>query len=590
MRIQSILVNGKSVGLQDDNIIFQGRESEGKITLESSEDFVRVIGEIFSYEIVFEENNSLDAMETILDGKTIDSRHLESQNGSTALYGECPAVSGSFQLTGISLTDSQGGVHSLTNGQQPDGTYVWRQLDTFTQGRFHSLLFLVQGFTAAVSALVFYSFLCSPMFFQCTMWRDVPKALFLENGRWLFWTIFLIGVSINCLWLLAEWPGSLTPDAIQVNKEIKMMNVSNHHPYTYIFFVLGLYNFFDSPLIVILFQIVSFHLLIASFMYLIYRNGVRWYFILSLSFLTFLSIPINLFNITMWKDIPYSTLVLFWAFFLTWLYMQKRREGCFVQPDNRYLILLVLAFIGLCTFRHNGIVYAVFIPVSLLFFSSIRKIWVVKFCVLSLTMLLLTLFVFPDYVLQQDETKNNYSTERSKTMVKRAARIAESGADYYLEDYLADRTRMFFATLGTSVVASSWYNDMHNSPQRWLSVDQLRAESLVAPKSEILVRYKDNLLKTRTYQGYTRGKFIFWNSLFGFLFLCLAFLLYKWIPVSAFYSSFFLFQAVAMFFVVWPRWRYLYFLYLGGIYLIFIVLLEYSERNRTRQSINTESI
>jgi len=67
-----------------------------------------------------------------------------------------------------------------------------------------------------------------------------------------------------------------------------------------------------------------------------------------------------------------------------------------------------------------------------------------------------------------------------------------------------------------------------------------------------------------------------------------AFGLYKWIPISAFYSFFFLVQAGGMFFIVWPRWRYLYFLYIGGVYLVFIISLELTSRKTS--CIKSESV
>ena len=129
--------------------------------------------------------------------------------------------------------------------------------------------------------------------------------------------------------------------------------------------------------------------------------------------------------------------------------------------------------------------------------------------------------------------------------------------------------------MGTSPVASTWYTDTHHPPQEWLSIREMRSDMLYNPRSDYLSEKLDKILrKTTKYTGISSGRFIYWNSSFAFAGLCLIFILYKWLPVSAFYSSFFLYQAFFMYFVVWPRWRYLYFLYLGGVFLIPLVFFE----------------
>ncbi|TKB06004.1 hypothetical protein [Desulforhopalus sp. IMCC35007] len=495
----------------------------------------------------------------------------------------------SVNIESMDVVDASGKRHLIRPTVLSDREFVFRAFSDVAQNRFSVLLLSVQFFTAGVLSLFLYYLLSLPVVSEVKNSRNSLKTIFISRKRWFFWLIFLSGIASNMLWLLAEWPGCMTPDSVHVNIEMNTLKITNHHPYLYTLYMLGLHNIYDSPLTVVLFQILCFHAVVASWLVFIFRNGVRWYIILPLYFLTFLSIPVNLFNITLWKDIPYNTLVLFWAFFLTACYYLKR-QGKILQLSKVQLVLLSVAFVFLCTFRHNGLIYLPIIPVLLFFSSTVSRKRLAGFLFLSGVMLFLVYQVLPGYILYDKPEANNFSKSVVENNFKNVTKISHDAEEYYIENYLAYRVKRFVATLGASPKASTWYNDMHHPPQRWFSVDEVRAEWIVNPISNTLAHYKDLALDTRIFKGFTSGRFIHWNSAFGFVLLLMAFGLYKWFPVSAFYSFFFLVQAGGMFFVVWPRWRYLYFLYLGGMYLIFTILLEYSTRKNLRVQVAGKNI
>lgn len=483
----------------------------------------------------------------------------------------------SINLTSMDVIDTNGNKHRFPPTMLEGREFLFNDFSGVAQNRFSRLLFSVQLFTALFIALFLHYLLSLPVVSEMKNTNHPLKTIFLTKGRWFFWLVFLSGIASNMLWLLAEWPGCMTPDSVHVNVELNTLKITNHHPYLYTLYMLGLHNIYDSPLTVVLFQLISFHAVVAGWLLFVFRNGVRWYLILPLYFLTFLSIPINLYNITLWKDIPYNTLVLFWALFLTACYYMKR-QGQLIKLSGVQLVLLSVVFVFLCTFRHNGMIYLPIIPLLLFFCSQISRRWITGFVILSGFMLFMVYQILPGYVLYDKPKKNDFAKVVVEKNLLQVSQVTDDKEEYYVEDYLGYRVKRFVATLGASPKATTWYNDMHNPPQRWFSVDEVRAEWVVNAKSNTLAHYKNLALNSRSFKGFNSGRFIHWNSTFGLIVLLMAFGLYKWLPVSAFYSFFFLVQTGGMFFVVWPRWRYLYFLYIGGMYLIFTISLELTAR------------
>jgi hypothetical protein len=120
---------------------------------------------------------------------------------------------------------------------------------------------------------------------------------------------------------------------------------------------------------------------------------------------------------------------------------------------------------------------------------------------------------------------------------------------------------------------------MDTPPQRWVSVDEARAEMRKVTISPLLSSWNKKLLNTLEYSGVFKGRFVFWNCLFFLVAMTGAVFLARWFTLSAFYSAFYLYQTAVMFVVVWPRWRYMYYLYLGGVFLVPVFLFELQRKH-----------
>ena len=501
--------------------------------------------------------------------KPLNGQLYESIKTHASLFEEI-----NFYIEKVWLQNSMGEWIAFPNRFQDQKQFVIKDLEIKQAAFFHPLLFSVQVVFAFVLGYLSYWICHLKIISQAVSGKDILIRLFAADRMWLFW-IFFSGLAVmNFMWLLSDWPGSMTPDSVAVWGNIKHLKFNNQHPYFYQLFVLGLLNIYDSPVTVMLFQILCHCLISSLFFYQAYRFGLKLYLIIPFYLLLLISIPVNLHNITMWKDVPFALTVLFWALFLANCFYKKKYMGLMTPMADKDILLYSLLFLGVCAFRHNGLVYLPFIPVALLLCRGIPIKWIVKFCLFSAVLFSFYYFILPPYILVDKPEKNEMAKRKTIKKINKIARIIDTSEKFYIEDYFSDRLKGFITTMGTSPKATLRYNDMYHPPQRWFAYDEMRAEFKVKPKSEFLSNLRKKLLKTQKYKGLTRGRFIHWNSLFAFLALVSAFLLYKWLSVGAFFSSVVLYQAAALFFVVWPRWRFLYFLYLSGFFIIPLVLIE----------------
>jgi hypothetical protein len=584
--IKRLIVNGRIIDWADNRMQVSVPSGQKGKLLETPEDLISFKGRIYSFEVVTNAgSDDVERLDISLDGKSIDLfRKNNLRKNEVVFLGKAPVFTGSINLKEIFLKDHRGQIYSFPAGQENDNDILLdkTELDKVVQKKLHAGLFAVQLLTAGVMTFLFYWLSRLEMFAQSSGNRF--SILFVQKKRWFFWSVFFLGLAVNLLFLAAEWPGSMTPDSLYINREAKWLQFTNHHPYIYSVFALGLYNIFDAPLMVIIFQMICFHLLSGLFFYILYSEGLSLVFLIPALVLPFFSLPINLFNITFWKDIPYSTLVLFWAFFFSYLFYKW--FYCRVRITIKVVdaILLAVLFFLLCTLRFNGLVYLPLIPCMFCFFFWNSPKSVVTFSTISTLLLVTYYLVLPDLILYHKPEQNNYAKNTLEAKAGKLDSILENSGNYYIEDYLAERTKIFTASMGTSPVASTWYTDTHFPPRAWLSVREMRSDMVYKPQNEYLAEILKKILrKTTRYNGIFSGRFLFWNSSFALLGLCFAFVLYKWLPVSAFYSGFFLYQAFFMFFVVWPRWRYLYFIYLGGVFLLPVIFFELSRRKWYKQ-------
>ncbi|MCI5133454.1 MAG: hypothetical protein D3904_18550, partial [Candidatus Electrothrix sp. EH2] len=191
------------------------------------------------------------------------------------------------------------------------------------------------------------------------------RNLFFAEKRYVFWTMFGSGLAVFGTWLAAFWPGVMSVDSLKIWRAAMLPDLFvNDHPFMNVLLYKYLYQIWNNPAVVPLVQIVLVVLLISWFAFQLYRQGVSG-IILALWFLFVLcSVPVGMYNLMLWKDIPFALLLVFWACFLTKLY-QERRQGRLHWTRQRIFSLLLLG-LALALIRHNGLVYLAVLPLLFL--------------------------------------------------------------------------------------------------------------------------------------------------------------------------------------------------------------------------------
>ena len=194
--------------------------------------------------------------------------------------------------------------------------------------------------------------------------RGGLKQLFTARRRWVFWLFFGGAQLVYTTWLAAFWPGIMSVDSLNIWRAALLPDVMiNNHPFVneLWYFLLSLI-WANIAIVPITHSILLSSLIAATFFYA-HRLGVAFGLLFPLYIFFLTSIPVGLYTVTLWKDVPFALLVVLWGLIPAYAFM-KKRAGEPVTISISTGILLLLSFFALLTFRHNGLVYLFVIPAS----------------------------------------------------------------------------------------------------------------------------------------------------------------------------------------------------------------------------------
>jgi hypothetical protein len=157
-------------------------------------------------------------------------------------------------------------------------------------------------------------------------------------------------ISVWILYLIAFWPGIMVPDTFDQWNQFMVWRFNDWHP---VFHTLMLWLFtriHPSPAPVAIFQILALSFISSWGLYQFEYLGVRKY-ILWITSIIFAVAQVNSFMVnTLWKDVPYTILLVICTVLLTIIIQNK---GVWLDRKGNCISLgIVLGLINL--FRHNG--------------------------------------------------------------------------------------------------------------------------------------------------------------------------------------------------------------------------------------------
>ena len=133
------------------------------------------------------------------------------------------------------------------------------------------------------------------------------------SGQRRVFVILLCGAfACYLIWLLIFWPGVFSVDSLKVWRAAQLPEVFlNDHPILNVFLYTYLFHIWNNPAIVPLSHIIAMSTLVAWIFYTLDRQDVSLKLLMPFYLYTVLSIPAGLYNLVLWKDVPFAILVVF---------------------------------------------------------------------------------------------------------------------------------------------------------------------------------------------------------------------------------------------------------------------------------------
>lgn len=297
------------------------------------------------------------------------------------------------------------------------------------QPRFHKGLFALHLVLAAACAWCVWLLLSLPMLTGTSDWRAALQRVFRSGQRGVFWTFFVISAACFGCWLLAYWPGQMTNDSWASLKEAQILRITDWHPYVYELYVLALWQFGQSVAAISIVQLLLTAAAGSYGFYYAWKWGVNRALLLLLFAVFATSAPIGLFNLTIWKDIPFSIAVLITALLLFRARIEREVRNRFIEVPRWTLPFLIALLIMVLQSRHNGVIFYGLLPLLLL--GSLPRKTYQRFLAL-----LAVIFVLMNIVIPR--TFGILRTTASPQQQLRTAFVIITHPNFYSDDHERD--------------------------------------------------------------------------------------------------------------------------------------------------------
>jgi hypothetical protein len=466
-------------------------------------------------------------------------------------------------LSSLALKTKTGTIIPLVHEDLGNGQFILAKPSEplrhyFHTGRFIQQLFFALILTWAASGLL-------GMIHRC----GGAKAFFMGRELRLFWLLFSGAVIVYSFFLLSFWPGVLSVDSMNVWRAAWLPDVMiNNHPLLNVLFYTLLLLLWNNVAVVPLSQILLLSLLIAVTFYYCHRRGVALAWLLPCYLLLLFSLPVGLYNVTLWKDVPFALLVIFWGLTTAYFFLKKRETGR-VRLTRQQAASLLLLFLALVLIRHNGMIYLFTLPLLFLALGLIRISRVVLLSGLAAVLVLTALVLLPPKSLKSSSYFYDLSqtylrqllredpVDRIKQVVSRYPRLLDVLKNKKTSDfwhyYLGDRYAYTF-------LRQVEWNDTHG-------YHGTGKPPVRALHSFIMGIYWKSLDYPWVY--------LTWNPFWLLYLFPLSIVFYRRFPLSAIFSSVILIQIGALlFFVNTVNWRYYYFVLPAGYFFLPVLLLD----------------
>ncbi len=220
---------------------------------------------------------------------------------------------------------------------------------------------------------------------------SVKPASHVKPGRKRFLVYALPCIAVWVFYLLVFYPGLMTSDSITQWKQMMTFQLDDWHPVFHTLVNWLITRVWFSPAAVALFQILFLSAIFSLSMVLLEEMGVPKRLLFAAAIIFALS-PVNgMLTISLWKDIPYSTSLLW----LTTIYLKVFHTGGKWLNSKRNLGILCSVLISTAMLRHNGLIPAALSLLGLALFY--KPMWKRTVAVAAITIVAVMIIKGPLY-------------------------------------------------------------------------------------------------------------------------------------------------------------------------------------------------
>lgn len=253
----------------------------------------------------------------------------------------------------------------------------------------------------------------------------------VDRSRYIIvWGIsFLVCMICYLPYLLTYYPGVIEYDSWIQIRQVFGDAYSNHHPWLHTMLIKVIYNIGIAVLhggnrAIALYSLCSMGMLSASFaaaVTYLYKRRVKNSCLVLILAISALS-PINgIFSITMWKDIPFAAMVLFFIILLCHLEDNLKQHK---KSTLCWGLFVPVSFL-MCFFRSNGLyVFVLMIPVMLYIFRRQKKPFI-----LSVMLVMIMAVIYKGPVFRYFEVQNVDLIESLSIPAQQIAAVISFGGD-----------------------------------------------------------------------------------------------------------------------------------------------------------------
>lgn len=465
----------------------------------------------------------------------------------------------------LRIVTEDGGEYRVGSAIPTDDGAVYQiaGLDAERSRLFHPQRLVFQVFFTLLTTWIIFGLLRYAGHFQGL------ADMFLRRGRFLFWGMLVTCMLLFAFWHISFWPGVTSTDSLKIWRaaHIPGMYLGDHPPLNVVVYQY-LAQIFDNIAVVPIAQNFLTSLLVAWAFFSMYRWGVAARILAPFFLLIATSVPLGLYTIILWKDVPFALIIVFLGFRLADLAFRSRAGN--VRLSRESWLVMGFLLLGLAGLRYNGALYLLVFPamIFLLGIVKIRKRLVILFCCL-----LTIAGIFYSISQHLGLSASTFFSMQVKTY------MGQVGKRFSIE-FLRERGVQYLGVFDINQTATQWdhvgnclYGRYDNNQLRRLRWNDVYPY-LPIPRGEIQKKMAKTAyaLYKKTYER--PWVYLSWNPVYMLIVFPLLPLFYRRLPMSAAFSLFVFVEVIALVLIGIFNWRYYFFAHFASYFLLPLIIAD----------------